>query len=68
MSILNPDLDIAPDSTQYMISRRNEYLSDYTVDIDNLRVVAPEALKAQYEAFNFDRDREIELTLEGVAK
>ncbi|MBE6779681.1 MAG: hypothetical protein E7545_01750 [Ruminococcaceae bacterium] len=68
MSILNPDLDIAPDSTQYMISRRNEYLSDYTVDIDNLRVVAPEALKAQYEAFNYDRDREIDLTLEGVAK
>ena len=67
MSILNPDLDITPDATQYMISRRNEYLSSYTVDIDNLRIVAPSDIKAQYEAFNYDK-RDINLTLEGVKK
>ena len=50
-----------------MISRMNGYLGDYTVDIDNLTVVAPKEIKAQYEAFNYD-NRNIELTLNGVKK
>lgn len=67
MSILNPDLEVTPDASQYMIARKNGYLCEYTVDIDNLRVVAPAELKAQYEAFNYDQ-RDINLTLCGTEK
>ncbi len=66
MNILNPDQEnITAD--QYMISRVNKYLNDYTVDIDNLRVVAPDKVKKVYEEFNID-DRNIDLTIMGEKK
>lgn len=67
LCIYNPNTEVKLNSSQYMISRMNGYLGDYTVDIDNLTVVAPREIKAQYEAFNYD-NRNIELTLNGVKK
>lgn len=64
MSILNPDIEVFVDANQYMIARINGYLSEATVEIDNFRVVAPKDIKAQYEAFNYDK-RDINLILCG---
>lgn len=67
MVIYNPDTDVKTNASQYMIARKNKYLCEYVVDIDGLTVVAPKDLKAQYEAFNYDK-RDIALTVNGEKK
>lgn len=67
MNIINPDSTVTPDSEQYMIARKNGYLNEFTVEIDNFNVVAPEQLKAQYEAFKID-DRDLKVIVNGVEK
>lgn len=67
MTIYNPDVKVKANASQFMIARKNKYLCEYVVDIDNLTVVASKELKAQYEAFNYDK-RDIALTVNGEKK
>ncbi len=63
-SILNDDVTVTPDSTQYVLARDNAYVHGFVVDVNNFAVSAPDGLKQQYEEFRFD-NRAISLTVNG---
>lgn len=63
-NIIAPDIDVEPNSQQYLIARKSGYVNAYNVTIDRYNIVAPESLKKQYEKFATN-GREINLVVCG---